>query len=319
VVFRPLGRQREVAVGRDVPAFTGKAGVEVAAHQGQPRVSLGDPVGLPVYGLWEGGLLRRGHVGGLDLRAIPQAGGHLSGHRCRRESLVRSERRSPRSTLDVERFGHLTLSAPTSVAARVDAGTDLGVARGAISLTCVAGGLTALSVASIASIASTTLSVASIAGVASAAPSVAGGRRGRVVASVLVASSVTGVASILTAPSVAGVASIILGRLWALGSRVIDATQIGRSVSKPLFPAPGCGEPNIEVELVHGARRPKPSVLYGSIPPDAHPSSLQPHQRRLLRSNRLPKEHVLGPELHVVVQFASKVKSLVALPIAIAQ
>jgi hypothetical protein len=119
----------------------------------------------------------------------------------------------------------------------------------------------------------------------------------------------------LLALSVAG----LLGKRWALGSRIIYATKSGRSVSKPLFPVPECGEPSIEIELVHGARCPKPSVLYGSVLPDTHPRRLLPQEGGLIRWDRLTIDHVLSSELRVVVQVAGEVKSLVSLPIAISQ
>jgi hypothetical protein len=90
-------------------------------------------------------------------------------------------------------------------------------------------------------------------------------------------------------------------------------------VSKSQFPSPECGEPNIEIELIHRPRRPKPSVLYGGVPPDAQSRGLQPHQRRLIRRDRLAKNHVLGSELCIVVELTVEVKPLVALPIAVAQ
>jgi hypothetical protein len=76
-------------------------------------------------------------------------------------------------------------------------------------------------------------------------------------------------------------------------------------------------QPDIEIELVHRPRCPDLRVLYSGVPPYAYPRGLLPQKRGLIGWYRFAKDHILGPELGVVVQLAGEVQSPVAFPVAI--
>ncbi len=102
------------------------------------------------------------------------------------------------------------------------------------------------------------------------------------------------------------------------GVRAPVGKRLGRSSSERAPTAAG-PEPNVEIELVYGARRPDLGVPHGRVPPYGYPRGVQPSERILVGGDGLPVHLILRAKFSVRVKLAGEVQPPVPGAVAVAQ